>query len=114
MIAGILDEFFGVPTHPFAVHAPIVLIPLLAIVSVVVLSRGRWREAAAVPLAGLAFVMVAMLFFAKESGEALEESGNVLGDIDRHTELADQTFVLGIVWFVLAAAAGVVDRKSVV
>lgn len=107
MVAGIFDEFFGVPTHPFAVHAPIVLIPIVSIVSIVVLFRSTWRERASVPIAGLAVVMVGMLFFAKESGEALEESGDVLGDVDRHTELAEQTFTLGIVWMVVAVVAAI-------
>lgn len=107
MIAGIFDEFFGVPTHPLAVHAPVVLIPLLAVASVVVLFRTSWRERASVPLAALAFVMVAMLFVAKESGESAKEADNVFGNIDRHEELGNQTFILGVVWLVLAIAAGV-------
>lgn len=107
MIAGIFDEFFGVPTHPLAVHAPVVLIPLLAVASVVVLFRTSWRERASVPLAALAFVMVAMLFVAKESGESAKEADNVFGNIDRHEELGNQTFILGLVWLVLAIAAGV-------
>lgn len=107
MIAGIFDEFFGVPTHPLAVHAPVVLIPLLAVASVVVLFRTSWRERASVPLAALAFVMVAMLFVAKESGESAKEADNVFGNIDRHEELGNQTFILGLVWLALAIAAGV-------
>lgn len=108
MLAGVFDEFLGVPTHPLAVHAPIVLIPLLAIVSAVALFRSRWRERASIPLAALAVVMVAMLFAAKESGEAARAASNVFGDVDRHEDLGNQTFVLGIVWMALAVAAGVV------
>lgn len=107
MIAGIFDEFFGVPTHPLAVHAPVVLIPLLAVASVVVLFRASWRERASVPLAALAFVMVAMLFVAKESGESAKEADNVFGNIERHEELGNQTFILGLVWLVFAIAGGV-------
>jgi len=113
MFAGLFDEFFGVPTHPLAVHAPVVLIPLVAIAAVVVLYRSSWRERATVPMAWLAVVMVAMLFVAKESGEAVEETGNVLGNVDRHQDLGNQTFVLGLVWLVLAvaAAASLVFRR---
>ncbi len=106
MIAGIFDTFFGVPTHPLAVHAPIVLIPIIAVAAVVGLFGTSWRDRSTVPLAALSVVMVALLFFAKESGEALEESGDVLGDVERHTELAEQTFTLSIVWMVLAVLAG--------
>ena len=107
MFAGVFDEFFGVPTHPLAVHAPVVLIPLLAIASIVVLFRQPWRERASIPLAALAFVMVAMLFVAKKSGESAKAADNIFGDIDRHEDLANQTFILGIVWLVLAVAAAV-------
>ena len=107
MIAGVFDEFFGVPTHPLAVHAPVVLIPLIAVASIAVLFRAAWRERATVPLAALAFVMVAMLFVAKESGESAKEANNVFGNIDRHEELGNQTFILGVVWLLFAIAAGV-------
>jgi len=115
MVAGLFDEFFGVPTHPLAVHAPVVLIPLLAIAAVVVLFRSSWRERASVPIAGLSVVMVAMLFVAKESGQAVKASGNVLGNVDRHQDLGNQTFVLSLIWLVLAvgaAAALVVGRRN--
>jgi hypothetical protein len=115
MVAGLFDEFFGVPTHPLAVHAPVVLIPLLAIAAVVVLFRSSWRERATVPIAGLSVVMVAMLFVAKESGQAVKSSGNVLGNVDRHQDLGNQTFVLSLIWLVLAvgaAAALVVGRRN--
>ncbi len=115
MFAGIFDEFFGVPTHPLAVHAPIVLIPIIAIVSVVVLFRSSWRERAAIPLAVLSLVMVAMLFVAKESGESVKNADNIFGDIDRHEDLANQTFILSVVWLALAAGAGVavfVQRRN--
>lgn len=108
MIAGVFDEVFGVPTHPLAVHAPVVLIPLLAIASIVVLFHSSWRERTTIPFAALALIMVALLFVARESGQTLEESGNVLGDVERHMELADQTFILSIVWSVFAAAGAAV------
>jgi len=111
MIAGIFDEFFGVPTHPLAVHAPVVLIPLLAVVSVAVLFRSSWRERASVALAASALVMVAMLFVTKESGQALKGSETPLFGtqdmLDRHEDLGTQSFILAIVWFGLAAAAAI-------
>ncbi len=53
-----------------------------------------------------------MLFIARESGEAAEEADNVFGDISEHKELADVTFVLSIVWFVLTLAVAVRDRMT--
>lgn len=107
MFAGVFDEFFGVPTHPLAVHAPVVLIPILAVAAVVVLFRSAWRAATAIPFATAAVVLVGMLFVAKQSGESAKNANNVFGNIDRHEELGNQTFVIGVVWMVLAIAAGV-------
>lgn len=107
MFAGVFDEFIGVPTHPLAVHAPVVLIPILAVASLVVLFRTSWREKTTIPFAAAAVVLVAMLFVAKESGEAAKDANNVFGNIDRHEDLGNQTFIIGIVWLVLALAAGV-------
>jgi preprotein translocase subunit SecG len=55
------------------------------------------------------FILVVMLFAAKESGEAAKEAENIFGDIDQHEELANTTFVLALVWFVLTLAVAVRD-----
>lgn len=115
MFAGLFDEFLGVPTHPLAVHAPVVLIPILAIVATAALTRTSWRERLTVPLAGAAALMVAMLFAARQSGLSLLESESVFLNgtqsmISRHQDLGNQTFVLGLVWLLFAVAAAVSVR----
>jgi hypothetical protein len=109
MIAGVFDEVFGVPTHPLAVHAPVVLVPIGAVVAVALAVKSDWRRRIwwAMPVG--VFFLVVLLFIAKQSGEALEETGNVLGDVDEHIELADTTFVMGIVWFVATVGLAVRD-----
>ena len=104
MIAGIFDNFFGVPMHPFAIHAPIVLLPIAAIVAAVFVVRADWRRRAGWWMPAAVLALVGMLFVAKESGEAVLESGNVFGNVQEHQELADQTFVISIVWLVAAVA----------
>ncbi len=110
MIAGVFDEFFGVPTHPLAVHAPVVLVPILAIVAIVFAARPNWRQRGWIAMPVAVFVMAVMLFVAKESGESAEAANNVFGDIADHKELGEQTFFMSIVWFVVATALGVRDR----
>lgn len=105
MFAGVFDEFAGVPTHPLAVHAPVVLIPLTAVAAVAALFRKNWRERATLPLAIGAVVIVAMLYVARESGRSALAANNVFGNVDRHEDLGNQTFILSIVWLVLAASA---------
>ena len=112
MIAGIFDEFFGVPTHPLAVHAPIVLLPIAAVVAVVLAVRSDWRARASWGMTAAVLVLVGMLFVAKETGEAALESNNIFGNVDEHQELADQTFVIAIVWLVATAALFVWDRRQ--
>ncbi len=109
MFAGVFDEFFGVPTHPLAVHAPVVLVPIAAVVAVVLAVRSDWRSRIGWLMPAAVFILVVMLFAAKESGEAAKEAENIFGDIDRHEELANTTFVLALVWFALTLAVAVRD-----
>jgi len=110
MTAGVFDEFLGVPTHPLAIHAPLVLVPIASIVAIVFAVRADWRRRVGWFAPATVLVLVAMLFVAKESGEAAKEAENVFGDIDRHQELANATFVLAIVWLALTVALAVWDR----
>jgi hypothetical protein len=111
MFAGIFDEFFGVPTHPFAVHAPIVLLPIASVVAIVFSLRSDWRQRASWGMTAAVFALAGMLFVAKESGEAARDAQNVFGNIDEHQELGEQTFVIALVWFVATAALYVRDRQ---
>lgn len=112
MFAGVFDEFLGVPTHPLAVHAPVVLVPIAAIVAVVLAVRADWRRRVGWLMPAAVFVLVAMLFVARESGEAAKEADNVFGDIAQHEDLANATFVLSIVWFVVTLAVAIRDRLA--
>lgn len=110
MFAGVFDEFLGVPTHPLAVHAPLVLVPIAAVIAVVFAVRADWRRRIGWFAPATVLVLVAMLFVAKESGEAAEDADNVFGDIDLHAELAEQTFVLAIIWLAVTVALTLWDR----
>lgn len=112
MFAGVFDEFLGVPTHPLAVHAPVVLVPIAAVVAVVFSVRADWRRRVGWFMPGAVFVLVVMLFVAKESGEAAKEADNIFGDIAQHEDLANATFVLSIVWLLLTLAVAIRDRMA--
>ena len=114
MFAGLFDEFFGVPTHPFAVHAPIVLLPIAAVATVVLAVRSDWRQRIWWVMPATVLVLFAMLFVAKESGEAVLDSQNVFGNVDRHQELGEQTVLITIVWLVAAIVLAVWDRQTTV
>jgi hypothetical protein len=65
------DTISGLPLHALVVHAVVVLLPLMSLVTIAVAVRPRWRHHA--PLVAVvdgAVVVVALV--AKESGERLQ------------------------------------------
>lgn len=106
------DEFFGLPMHPFAVHAPIVLLPIVAVVAVLFVLRDDWRRRASWLMSAAVLALAAMLFVARESGESALDAQNVFGDVSEHQELGDQTFIITLVWFAATVALFVRDRRT--
>ena len=54
-----MDTFAGLPAHPLLVHAPVVLVPVVALLVILMIVRPQWLERfgwLAVGLAGLALV----------------------------------------------------------
>jgi uncharacterized membrane protein len=97
-----MDDLFGsiagLPLHPLVVHGVVVLLPLMAVLTVLVAVLGRWQRGAWWTVGGNAVVTV-MALVAKESGERLEAAlppGNEA--IERHTGLGDvlPLFALGL------------------
>jgi hypothetical protein len=93
----VFDKINGLPTHPLAVHAAVVLVPLLILVTIgyAVLPMLRARLDWAV--AALAVVTPLSVYVAKESGEHFEANqfaGNkVPDDVLKHAEYADKLFI---------------------
>lgn len=105
-----MRTIFGLPAHPLFVHAPIVLLPLLAMVTVVAAVRpgvarrlGPW-----LPLAAAA-VFVSVLL-AVSSGQALDKALD-LGDAKHHAALARTTRLLSFGLVVATAALWWVARR---
>lgn len=109
------DKLFDLPAHPLLIHAPIVLLPIAAIVTIVLFVKPMWRAAAGWWPLALLVVVVVLMFGAKESGEALigaydRANGEGAVDIDQHESLAETTFVMTLVWLVVLAALTVIER----
>src|SRR4051794_25432543 len=66
------DTIAGLPVHVLVVHAVVVLLPLMAVVTVAVAVRRRSRSAAPFVVVADA-VIVVLAYVAKESGEVLQE-----------------------------------------
>ncbi len=66
------DTLLGLPIHPLVVHGVVVLLPLMALVTVLVAVRKSSRERLAWPVVAANLVVAGLAFVAKESGERLQ------------------------------------------
>jgi uncharacterized membrane protein len=97
-----MDELFGLPAHPLLVHAPVVLGPLVALLTVAFAVRPAWRKHA-----WWLFGATAVLFFATvlatQSGEDLQERMDLAKLVRKHRDLGEATRLL---IFLQAGATG--------
>jgi len=116
----VLDEINGLPVHPLAVHAAVVMVPLAGLLGVL-FAVPRLRQWARIPLALVAVGAVPAVYVAKESGERLSA---VLGFsspsaesaaakiVHQHAERADLLFILVIAYAVATLVALAVSAKA--
>lgn len=94
-----METLFDLPSHILFVHAPIVLLPLVALATVVVAFNTSWRRRARWWIAGAVGAVVVMVFLARRSGEALDDALEGAVDAGTHQDLANTTSVLTLLWF---------------
>ena len=99
-----LKTLFGLPAHPLVVHGAVVLVPLAALVTVLVVLVPRWRPTLAV-VAGLAVAAFVVVWLATGSGDALEHQVDKTELVHEHAEMGEQ--LLPIVGIAGAATIGV-------
>ena len=94
------DTIAGLPLHPLVVHAVVVLLPLMALVTIAVAARPAWRPAAVWVVVADVLVL-GCAFVAKESGEKFQgRLSNLRGGAAVAKQHADQGALLP--WFALA------------
>ncbi len=105
------DTIAGLPLHPLVVHAVVVLLPLMAVLTVVVAVRKNLRERFSWWVVGANGVIFLTTLVTKEAGESLQKS---LGG-----QVAKEHGELGSVlpWFALflalaSAATAVANRNK--
>jgi len=103
----VFDTIAGLPLHPLVVHAVVVLLPLMALVTIAVALRPAWRSVAPWVVVADAAVLVCA-FVAKETGEKFQgRLSRLRGGAVVAKEHADQGALLP--YFALALlVAGVV------
>jgi hypothetical protein len=127
----VLEEFMGIPAHPLLVHAAVVFVPLLAILTVAyafipfVRSHTRWvigLLALAAPIAALLAKLSGDEFFARLQDRD-RVSDEFIPRLEEHQDLGTLTLYAAIALGVLAlvlvylvaprvAAAGAAGRSS--
>lgn len=100
------EKIGDLPAHPLLVHAPLIFVPLLGLLSVALL-KPSWRERLLKPVAIFAVVTFIATFFAVESGEKLASILNVGEAIEEHEEAAEmlRNIVLLLTVLLVGAAA---------
>jgi hypothetical protein len=84
------DTIAGLPVHALVVHGVVVLLPLMAVITIVVAFRPGWRGAAAGWVALADAAVFGLSWVAKESGEQLLARLGIQGeDIEKHQDYGD-------------------------
>lgn len=104
------EKIGDLPAHPLLVHAPLVFVPILGLLSVALL-KPSWRTVLLKPVAIFAVITLITTFFAVESGEKLLEILQVGDAIEEHEEAAEMLFRVVLVLTVLLGAAVILRAK---
>ncbi|HET9654921.1 MAG TPA: DUF2231 domain-containing protein [Kineosporiaceae bacterium] len=108
------DLIAGVPAHPLLVHAAVVLLPVMAVVTPLAVARPSWRPALRW-VAVADFVTFVGVFATAQAGEALQsrlsqaEGHPVAHD---HGELGDLLAPVALLLFLVALAAWFAVRRG--
>ena len=105
-----LHEITGLPAHPLIVHMPLVLGPLVGVLTLALL-RPSWRARLLWPVAGLAVVTAFFAIIAVISGEWFAEQLRIGDAIHEHEEAAELFRSLEILLAIALVAAAVGLRR---
>lgn len=105
------DQFFGLPLHPFVVHATVVLLPLSAAVALAYAAVSSWRWLLRWPLVVVSVLAPALTWVTVQSGFAFKDqtgldSALIQAHQQRATTLLMFTFAFGLVGLLAAYAMG--------
>lgn len=93
------DTIFGLPVHALVIHATVVLVPLMCLLTVLVAVRPRLRQAYAWWTFAADVAAVVLVYVTMQSGEKLKGHLFVTPAILRHEHVGKQ-----LIWFVLGLA----------
>ena len=103
----------GIPAHPLVVHAVVVLLPLAAVGTLLVVARPLWRRQLGVWVLLLALAGTAAVPVAQQTGAQLAESLGGGGPLVMEHAMRASTLLLpALVFLALLAATVLVGRRA--
>src|SRR4051812_3980084 len=102
----------GIPAHPLVVHAVVVLLPLAAVGTLLVVARPAWRRQLGVWVLLLALGGVAAVPVATQTGEQLEHAIGGSELIAIHEERAETLLIPAVIFLLLLAATVLTGRRA--
>jgi hypothetical protein len=100
------DNFFGLPLHPFIVHATVVVLPAVATLALAYVVLPPWRWLLRWPLALSAVGAPLLTWVTVKAGESLKARLGIDSDlIETHQERANTLLLITLAFGVLALLA---------
>lgn len=106
------DTLLGLPVHAIVVHAAVVLVPLMAVLTVLVAVLGRARLRGAWPVVAGNVVTLGAVVVAQQSGEALQRRLPANELISDHADLGGSMTVFMIGLLVASVLVALVRRRT--
>lgn len=97
------NTIFGLPMHPFVVHATVVIVPSAAVTVALAAVWPRFRAWARYLPLGLSLLALTLVPISTSSGESLESNLPHSALIERHAQLADGL----LPWVIVLALAAI-------
>jgi hypothetical protein len=101
-------EITGLPLHALIVHATVVLVPLVALISIGFAVLPRWRWLSRWPSVVGAVLLVPLVFLTVKSGQALEQQRHLVPLMKVHAARGHLLYDMIIVFAVLMVVAAFV------
>lgn len=106
------DTFNGLPVHALVLHAAVVLVPLMAVLTVAVALVARLRVRGAWPVVAGNVVTLATVFVTQQSGEQLQARLPPTPLIQTHADLGGTMTVFMVGLLVASVLVALVRRRT--
>jgi len=107
-----MDFVFGLPLHPLAVHAAVVLLPLAAVGVIAIALSPKLRARYASLVVVLSGIALAMMPIAEQSGEALMQYVDFTAATTEHVNMGESGVAAGGAVFIASLLLWGLQRRG--